>query len=148
MEDKEYQEYIHSHAQKSNELLTIVWAFCVGGIICCIGQGITDLYSYLLKGWDEDKIASLTSMTLIFLGGFLTAIGVYDKIGAKAGGGSIVPITGFANSVVSPAMEFNKEGIVLGMMAKMFIIAGPIIVTGTVASVIFGIIYRIIEVAG
>lgn len=148
MEDKEYQEYIHSHAQKSNEFLTIVWAFCVGGLICCIGQTINDLYAYFLKDWDEDKIAAVTSMTLIFLGAFLTAIGVYDKIGAKAGGGSIVPITGFANSVVSPAMEFNKEGIVLGLMAKMFVIAGPIIVTGTVASVILGIIYRIIEVAG
>lgn len=147
MEDKEYQEYVHAHAQKSNEFVTLLWAFCVGGIICCIGEAIGDLYSYLMPDWPTDKISALTSMTLIFLGAFLTAIGVYDKIGIKAGGGSIVPITGFANSIVSPAMEFNKEGIVLGMMAKMFVIAGPIIVTGTVASVVFGVIYRIIEIA-
>ena len=83
-------------------------------------------------------------MTMIFLGSFFTGVGVYDKLGAKAGGGSIVPITGFANSVVSPAMEFNKEGIVLGMMAKMFVVAGPIIVAGTVSSVVSGLIYWII----
>lgn len=147
MEDKEYIEYVHSHAQKSNEFTTILWAFCVGGIICCIGQALSDLYAYLLPQWEDSKIATLVSITLIFLGSMLTAFGVYDKIGAKAGGGSIVPITGFANSVVSPAMEFNKEGIVLGMMARMFVIAGPIIVSGTVSSVVIGIIYRIIEVA-
>ena len=83
-------------------------------------------------------------MTMIFLGAFLTGVGVYDKLGAKAGGGSIVPITGFANSVASPAMEFNKEGIVLGMMAKMFVVAGPIIVAGTVSSVVSGLIYWIV----
>ena len=81
---------------------------------------------------------------MIFLGAFLTGVGVYDKLGAKAGGGSIVPITGFANSVASPAMEFNKEGIVLGMMAKMFVVAGPIIVAGTVSSVVSGLIYWIV----
>lgn len=141
MEDKQYMEYIHTHAQKSAHAITLVWAFAVGGIICCIGQGFNDLFTFALPDWDKSKIGALVSMTMIFFGAFLTAIGVYDKIGIRAGGGSIVPITGFANSVVSPAMEFNKEGIVLGMMAKMFVIAGPIIVAGTVSSVISGIIY-------
>ena len=141
MEDKQYMEYIHKSAQKSNHIATLVWAFVVGGIICCIGQGFRDLFMFALPDWDKSKIAALVSMTMIFLGAFLTAIGVYDKIGIHAGGGSIVPITGFANSVVSPAMEFNKEGIVLGMMAKMFVIAGPIIVAGTVSSVVTGLIY-------
>ena len=144
MEDKQYMEYIHSHAQKSSHVTTLVWAFLVGGLICCVGQAFGDIFKAILPNWEKSKIAALVSMTMIFLGSFLTAIGVYDKIGIHAGGGSIVPITGFANSVVSPAMEFNKEGIVLGMMAKMFVIAGPIIVAGTVSSVVTGLIYWIV----
>ena len=144
MEDRQYMEYIHKSAQKSNHIVTLVWAFAVGGIICCIGQGFRDLFMFALPDWEKSKIAALVSMVMIFLGSFFTGIGVYDKLGAKAGGGSIVPITGFANSVVSPAMEFNKEGIVLGMMAKMFVVAGPIIVAGTVSSVVSGIIYYIV----
>lgn len=144
MENKQYMEYIHANAQKSNHVVTLVWAFAVGGFICCIGQAFIDLYTAILPTWETSKIAALVSITMIFLGAFFTAIGVYDKLGSKAGGGSIVPITGFANSVVSPAMEFNKEGIVLGMMAKMFVIAGPIIVAGTVSSVVSGLIYWII----
>ncbi|MDE7071052.1 MAG: SpoVA/SpoVAEb family sporulation membrane protein [Clostridia bacterium] len=144
MEDKQYMDYIHANAQKSNHVVTLVWAFAVGGVICCIGQAFIDLFTVILPNWDKAKVASLVSMTMIFLGSFFTAIGVYDKLGSKAGGGSIVPITGFANSVVSPAMEFNKEGIVLGMMAKMFVVAGPIIVAGTVSSVVSGVIYWII----
>ena len=143
MEDKQYMDYIHANAQKSNHVLTLVWAFVVGGVICCVGQAFMDLYAFILPSWEKAKVAALVSMTMIFLGAFFTAIGVYDKLGSKAGGGSIVPITGFANSVVSPAMEFNKEGIVLGMMAKMFVVAGPIIVAGTVSSVVAGLIYYI-----
>ncbi len=148
MEDKQYMEYVHTHAQKSNHALTLLWAFLVGGLICCIGQSFIYIFKEVLPQWDKSKIAALVSMTMIFLGAFLTGIGVYDKIGIHAGGGSIVPITGFANSVVSPAMEFNKEGIVLGMMAKMFVIAGPIIVAGTVASVFSGVIYWIAGLFG
>lgn len=143
MEDKQYMDYIHSHAQKSSNVTTLLWAFLVGGLICCIGQAFGDIFKAVLPNWDKSKISALVSMVMIFLGSFLTAIGVYDKIGIHAGGGSIVPITGFANSVVSPAMEFNKEGIVLGMMAKMFVVAGPIIVAGTVSSVVTGLIYWI-----
>ena len=137
MEDKQYIEYVHANAQKSAHVMTLVWAFLVGGVICCIGQGFGDIFALVLPDWEKSKIAALVSMTMIFLGAFLTGVGVYDKLGAKAGGGSIVPITGFANSVASPAMEFNKEGIVLGMMAKMFVVAGPIIVVS-------GLIYWIV----
>ncbi len=144
MEDKQYIEYVHANAQKSAHVMTLVWAFLVGGVICCIGQGFGDIFALVLPDWEKLKIAALVSMTMIFLGAFLTGVGVYDKLGAKAGGGSIVPITGFANSVASPAMEFNKEGIVLGMMAKMFVVAGPIIVAGTVSSVVSGLIYWIV----
>ena len=98
-----------------------------------------------LVGMSEEDIASWTTVTLIFLGAFLTAVGVYDKLGHFAGGGSIVPITGFANSVVSPAVEYNREGVFFGVCAKMFVIAGPIIVFGVVASVIAGLIGLITE---
>ena len=109
-----------------------------------IGQAFSELYTKVLPQFDEMKIGSLVSVTMIFLGSFLTGIGVYDKIGYHAGGGSIVPITGFANSIVAPAMEFNKEGIILGTMAKMFVIAGPIIVSAIVYSVLSGLIFYII----
>lgn len=145
MEDKQYMEYVHENAQKSSHVTTLIWSFLVGGLICCIGQGFIELFKFALPDWDKSKIAALVSMVMIFWGAFLTGLGIYDKIGAKAGGGSIVPITGFANSVASPAMEFNKEGIVLGMMAKMFVVAGPIIVAGTVSSVTTGLIYWIIS---
>ena len=111
-----------------------------------IGQGFTDLYAYLLPDAEESMIGALTSMTMIFIGAAFTGFGIYDKIGSVAGAGSIIPITGFANSIASPAMEFRKEGIIFGLMAKMFVIAGPVIVTGVVSSVIVGAIYRIIAV--
>lgn len=146
MDKKEYLEYVHTHSKKTNELKTLFFSFLIGGIICCIGQGFSDLYHYLIPSFSKDDIGKLVSITMIFLGSFLTGIGLYDKIGAIAGGGSIIPITGFANSIVAPAMEFNKEGIVLGVMAKMFTIAGPIIVTGISSSVLVGIIYWVIGV--
>lgn len=141
---EEYKEYVKSHTQKTNELKTLSLSFIVGGIICLIGQAFNELYTKVLPQFDEMKIGSLVSVTMIFLGSFLTGIGVYDKIGYHAGGGSIVPITGFANSIVAPAMEFNKEGIILGTMAKMFVIAGPIIVSAIVYSVLSGLIFYII----
>ena len=141
---EEYKEYVKSHTQKTNELKTLSLSFIVGGIICLIGQAFSELYTKVLPQFDEMKIGSLVSVTMIFLGSFLTGIGVYDKIGYHAGGGSIVPITGFANSIGAPAMEFNKEGIILGTMAKMFVIAGPIIVSAIVYSVLSGLIFYII----
>ena len=119
-------------------------AFIVGGFICVIGQFVRFFLIYVFGLYGEE-LAGATSIVLIFLGCLLTGLGVYDKIGHYAGGGSIVPITGFANSVCSPAMEFKSEGLVYGMAAKMFIVAGPIIVYGIILSVSTGIIYYIIN---
>lgn len=142
MSNEEYKRYVSDKTPKSNTSGDCIKAFMIGGLICVIGQAITDAYTALNIG-DKTAVATLTSVTLIFLGALLTGIGVYDRIGKFAGAGSIVPITGFANSVVSPAMEYNTEGYVLGVGAKMFTVAGPVIVYGTVASVVYGIIYWI-----
>ncbi len=141
--NKNYLQYIHLTSPKTNEKRSLLRAFFVGGTICCIGQGIR----YGLEfgfGLEGDELSSYVSMILIFLGSLLTGLGVYDRIGKFAGGGSIVPITGFANSVVSPAMEFKTEGYIYGLAAKMFIIAGPIIVFGIASSVLVGLIYYVI----
>lgn len=114
-------------------------AFIVGGIICVIGQFVRNSYFYY--GFNEEQVTTLTPMTMIFLGALLTGLGIYDKIAAKAGAGTIVPITGFSNAMVSPAIEFKKEGFVMGVGAKMFTIAGPVLVYGTGTSIIVGIIY-------
>lgn len=140
--NENYLNYIHLTSPKTKQTRSLLRAFWVGGVICSIGQGIRYLLYYFcsLRG---DELASYVSMILIFLGSFLTAIGVYDRIGKYAGGGSIVPITGFANSVVSPSMEFKTEGYIFGTAAKMFTIAGPIIVFGVASSVLVGILYYI-----
>ncbi|GAA0177423.1 stage V sporulation protein AC [Clostridium sediminicola] len=118
-------------------------AFLVGGIICDIGQLFSDFYMSI--GIDKINAATCVSITMIFIGALLTGVGIYDKIGDFAGAGSVVPITGFANSIVSPAMEFKKEGFVFGVGAKMFTIAGPVLVYGIGSSVIVGIIYYIMS---
>lgn len=140
--NEEYLAYVHENAPKTKQLKTLISAFLVGGTICSIGQIVSDL----LKMWtslDKEGIGAATSVILIFLGSLFTGLGLYDRLGRIAGGGSIVPITGFANSIVSPAMEFNQEGVIFGISAKMFVIAGPIIVLGVSASVIVGLIYMI-----
>lgn len=144
LDKKEYQQLVEESAPKTKELKTIVFAFLTGGLICVIGQAFYDVYARFITSFDSTQIAALTSVTMIFLGSLLTGFGVYDKIGYYAGAGSVLPITGFANSVVSPAMEYNKEGIVFGLMAKMFSIAGPVIVSGIGASVVIGVIYYIV----
>ena len=139
----EYLELVSSMAPRTNEGRSLFNAFMVGGLICSIGQFIRYifLYGFNLYG---DELAGATSIVLIFLGCLLTGLGIYDRIGHFAGGGSIVPITGFANSVSSPAMEFKSEGMVFGLAAKMFVIAGPIIVYGVTSSVLVGVVYYII----
>ena len=127
---------------RSNIIADCIKAFLVGGAICIVGQLIHDLYE-ILFGFDQDTVVILVPVTMIFLGGLFTGLGIYDELGKFAGAGSVVPITGFANSVVSCAIEFKQEGYVLGVGANMFKIAGPVIVYGTVASVIYGIIYWI-----
>ncbi len=143
MTDKEYQEYVDKKTPNSTLFKDMVWAFVIGGIICSIGQLISDGYKML--GLDTDTVSTATSVSLVFLGAFLTGIGVYDNIAKFAGAGTIVPITGFSNSVVSPAMEFKSEGLVLGVGAKMFVIAGPVLVYGITASVLAGIVYYIMS---
>ena len=140
MNSKEYLEYVASFTPKTNEKRSLVNSFLIGGFICSIGQFIRFIFMLLFK-LQGDDLASATSVVLIFIGVFLTGLGVYDRIGKHAGGGSIVPITGFANSVASPAMEFASEGFVYGMAAKMFVVAGPIIVYGVSSSMIVGLIY-------
>lgn len=139
-EQMQYEQKVREKMPKSRVLLQCAKAFLVGGIICCIGQAIGDIGS-LLFTFTEDMRASFTAVIMVFLGAFLTGIGVYDKIGRFAGAGSIVPITGFANSIVAPAMEYKREGYVMGVGANMFSLAGPVLVFGITSSVIIGLIY-------
>ena len=143
---KDYQTLVDKKTPISPIWLNLINGFIVGGIICCIGQGITDWLKSL--GFDKDTVSSTTSVILVFSGIFLTAINVYSKIGKFAGAGSIVPITGFANSIASPAIEFKSEGLVLGVGAKLFQIAGPVLVYGITSSIIVGVIYYMITAAG
>ena len=139
---QEYQRLVERLSPKSDMGKGLLRAFWVGGVICIIGQLIFDGVTAL---WGLDKVGATTvsSIILVFLGAFLTGIGVYDRLGKYAGGGSIVPITGFANSIVASAMEFKREGFVTGVGAKMFTIAGPVLVYGIGASVIVGVLYSI-----
>ena len=141
MTNEEYQAYAEKHMPRSHSRRDALRAFFVGGGICVLGQAFTELYLYL--GLDKDASGAACSVTLIFIGAVLTGLGVYDKIARFAGAGTLVPITGFSNSVVAPALEFKTEGMVLGTAAKMFIISGPVIVFGTSASVVYGLIYWI-----
>jgi stage V sporulation protein AC len=139
---EEYSQYVKSATPNSNLFSNMIKAFIVGGIICDIGQLITNLLK--ARGLNMETASAITTIIMIFIGAFLTALNVYDVIGKFAGAGSVVPITGFANSVVSPAMEFKSEGHIMGIGAKMFIIAGPVIVFGVCASIIAGIIHYLI----
>lgn len=140
----EYKQYVEKISPKPTYLKNIIRAFLVGGLICCIGQGINDFYMKIIN-LDKLAASSSTSITLIFLGAFLTGIGIYDLIGKRAGAGSIIPITGFANSIVSSAMEFKKEGYVTGVGANLFKIAGPVLVYGVSSSIICGVLYYFIK---
>ena len=138
---KEYNTIVEKNSPKSKCFVNCIKAFFIGGAICTIGQVLLTLYNN--AGIKEESSKTLTSVTLIFLGVLLTALGVYDKLAKHAGAGTLVPITGFANAVSSPAIEFKSEGYIAGLGAKLFIIAGPVIVYGTVASVVYGIVYWI-----
>ncbi|MBP3523064.1 MAG: stage V sporulation protein AC [Clostridia bacterium] len=140
-----YAQLVERLSPKSDFAQGLFRAFWVGGVICMIGQGINDIFCLGLK-WGAQACATGTSICLVFLSALLTGIGVYDKIGKYAGAGSIVPITGFANSVVSPAMEFRREGLVMGVGAKLFTLAGPVLVYGICASIIVGLITFVMEV--
>ena len=140
-----YAQLVERLSPKSDFAQGLFRAFWVGGVICMIGQGINDIFCLGLK-WGAQACATGTSICLIFLSALLTGIGVYDKIGKYAGAGSIVPITGFSNSVISPAMEFRREGLVMGVGAKLFTLAGPVLVYGICSSIIVGLSAFVMEV--
>ena len=137
----EYQKYADKTAKKSPLLLDCIKAFTVGGLICTLGEFLYK--TYLKMEIKEETVKTLVPVTLIFLAVLFTGLGVFDKLAKHAGAGTLVPITGFANAVASPAIDTKAEGYILGVGAKMFTIAGPVIVYGTVASVVYGIIYWI-----
>lgn len=145
IEATNYQDYVKKTMPKSNLVKECIMAFLVGGLICVFGEAINDLGEKALN-LDESGVSAFRSAVLIFLGALFTGIGIYDVLGRFAGAGSIVPITGFANSIVSPALEYKWEGYILGVGAKLFTIAGPVLVYGISSSVLVGIIYYIVGV--
>lgn len=141
--NSEYDNLISKKAKKSPIVKNIILAFIVGGLICCLGQFISNQLTNM--GIDKEKAATFTSIILIFIGAFLTAVNLYSRIGKVAGAGSTIPITGFSNSVVAPAIEFKSEGYVLGIGANMFKVAGPVLVYGITTSVILGFVYYVLN---
>ena len=139
--NESYNAYVNARIPKTHAWPTLLRAFWVGGVICMIGQGISDGIVAIFPTMPQITVATYTSIVLIFLASLLTGIGVFDRIGGYAGAGTIVPITGFSNSITSPAMEFRSEGLIFGLCVKMFSIAGPVIVMGIIASAIVGLIY-------
>lgn len=138
---KEYQEYVNKKSPNSPIIKNCFNAFWVGGLICTIGQVIMDFCMY--KGFDNTSASTITSISLIFIAIVLSGLNWFNRIGKFAGAGSLVPITGFANSIVSPAMEYKSEGYIMGVGGKMFTVAGPVLVYGISASVIVGILYTL-----
>jgi stage V sporulation protein AC len=142
MQKQEYQQYLKDNTPKSRWLKNLCFAYVAGGLICVLGQGIYALYEKW--GLSKADCAAAVAMTLIFLGALLTALRWYDKLAVYAGAGTLVPITGFANAVVSPAMEFKSEGHVTGLGAKLFTVVGPVLVFGLMASTVYGLILVIL----
>ena len=141
VDKKKYSKMVEKATKNSPIIKDCIFAFIIGGAICVIGQALIDLYISLDMG--KTQAQTLCSVTLVAIGVLLTALNIYEKLAKYAGAGTLVPITGFANSVASPAIEFQSEGYILGVGAKMFTIAGPVIVYGVTASVVYGVIYWI-----
>lgn len=139
--NKEYQEYVNKKSPNSPILKNCFNSFWVGGLICTIGQFIMEICKY--RNLDTTLSSTIVSIILIFLSAFLTSLNLFNKIGKFAGAGSLVPITGFANSIVSPAMEYKSEGYVMGVGAKMFTVAGPVLVYGISTSILVGLCYLV-----
>ena len=137
---EQYKKYAMAHAPRSNVLKNTALAFLFGGTICTLGEALVNIYYYLC-GFLMTDAATLSSITLIFFAALLTALGLFDNIAKVAGAGTLVPITGFANSVAAPAIDSHSEGLVLGIGAKIFTVAGPVLLYGTLAGAIYGIIY-------
>jgi stage V sporulation protein AC len=142
--NRKYAEYVNRMSPRSKPLPSLFWAFLIGGIICIIGEALTLGFTALFPAYTKDFIGGLTSAALITVAAILTGLGWYDRIGTFAGGGSVVPITGFSNSMTSAAMEYRKEGLIFGTCANMFKIVGPVIVVGVALSMLVGTIYFII----
>ena len=145
MTPQEYQQYVQSMAKKSPIVKDTLLAFVIGGAICVLGQLIQN--GWAAAGLGKQAAGTATSCTLVFLSALLTGLNLYNKIARYGGAGTLVPITGFANAVVSPAIDFKSEGFITGMAAKMFLVAGPVIVFGTIASVLYGIAILLIDLA-
>ena len=143
MTNEEYNQYVSAKAKPSPIWKDLIWAFCVGGAICTGGQALSALYQ--AWGASKEDAGTWVSITLVFLASLLTGLGVFDDIAKHAGAGTLVPITGFSNAMVSPALEFKNEGFVTGTGAKLFTVAGPVLAYGLTASVIYGIILWIIS---
>lgn len=143
MTNQEYSKYVSAKAQPSPLVKDMTWAFCVGGGICAAGQGLSNLYQSF--GASQEDAGTWVSLTLIFLASLLTGLGVFDDIAKRAGAGTLVPITGFSNSMASPALEFKSEGFITGTAVKLFTIAGPVLVFGISASVVYGVILWILS---
>ncbi len=141
--NKKYNDYVMSKMPKTKAWPSLFHAFLIGGLICCFGEAVKDLIMYIFPYTPAQEAGTWSLMIIIIIAALLTGFGIYDKIGAFAGAGSIIPITGFSNSIASSALEFKREGMVFGLMSKMFVIAGPVIVSGVVASIIAGLIYYI-----
>ena len=139
MDKKEYASLVKKRSKNSNTPLNCLKAFVIGGLICTLGQGLTELYTAL--GADSDTAKTLCSVSLIALGVLLTVLHLYEKLAKHGGAGTLLPITGFANAMSSPAIEFRAEGFITGLAAKMFVIVGPVLVYGVSAAVLYGIIY-------
>ncbi len=139
---QDYLQLVKKAEPHSTSLINCTWAFFVGGTICAIGEVLHTGFLYL--GFAQKDASLLVSASLIALSGIFTALGLYQKIAKKAGAGTLVPITGFANAIVAPAIEFKCEGFITGVGAKIFIIAGPVILYGVLTSVLYGIIYFIV----
>ncbi len=144
MDQKTYKKYADARAPKSPILKNCLRAFGVGGLICVLARGLKDVYMSCL-GMPKEDAGILASCSLVFLTALLTGLGVFDRIAKYAGGGTVVPITGFANAVTSPAIDSKSEGWILGVGAKIFSVAGPVLLYGTVAGVVYGIIYAIVK---
>lgn len=144
IENKSFKKYADAHAPSSPTVKNCIWAFCVGGLICTLGQFLIFLYRDV-AGLEQKDAGTLCSVTLIFAAALLSGLGWFERIAKRAGGGTLVPITGFANSVVSPAIDSKAEGLILGVGAKIFTVAGPVLLYGTLAGAVWGIIYFIME---
>ena len=145
MTNTEYGKYVNAKSKPSPTLKNCAWAFLVGGLICMLGQLLMEFYQS--RGLGKDDSATAVSVTLILLAAVLTGLGLFDKLAKRAGAGTLVPITGFANAMVSPALEYRSEGMVTGTAVKLFTIAGPVLVFGSSASVIYGIILVLFDLA-